>query len=149
MRLDGQHTFSVPVDVFWTRITDLPFIVSALPDVSKIKSIDENVAVVVVQPKFAFVQTDFDLNIEQRPGEPNRSVEWILQTKGIGSSSRVLATMELEPNPRGTLMHWSATVEELGGLLKLVPGGLIEAAARRVITDVLASIEDKMDDTMC
>lgn len=149
MRLDGQQSYSVPVDVLWSKLTNLEFVVAAIPDVTRVKSQSTDKADLVIRPKLAFVQADLDLIIEQIPGEANRSAEWILKTKAIGSSSRVRATMELEPSPRGAVLHWSATVEELGGLLKLVPSGLIEAAARRVITDVLTGIEKNMDDTIC
>jgi carbon monoxide dehydrogenase subunit G len=149
MRLDGQQSFSIPVDVFWTKLTDLDFVVSAIPDVVRVKSMSTDRAEIVLRPKLAFIQADLELTIEQKPGDPNRSCEWLLKTKAIGSTSQVRTAMELEPTQRGTTMHWSATVEELGGLLKMVPSGLIEAAARRVITDVLTGIEDKMEDTIC
>jgi hypothetical protein len=37
-------------------------------------------------------------------------------------------------------------VTELGGLLKLVPHGLIQAAAQKVIADVWASIRQRLMD---
>ena len=148
MRLDGQRSFSVPVDVLWSKLTDLDFVLSALPDVVRVTTMSADKAELVLRPKLSFIQADLDLTVEQIPGDPNRTAEWVLKTKAIGSTSRVRVTMELEPSPRGAVMHWSATIDELNGLLKLVPLGLIEAAARRVITDVLTNIEDKMDDTI-
>jgi carbon monoxide dehydrogenase subunit G len=148
MRLDGQQSYSIPVDVLWCKLTDLEFVVAAIPDVVRVNSMSPSTAELVLRPKLAFIQADLELAIEQIPGEENRTAEWMLKTKAIGSHSKVRTKIELEPGPRGSVMHWSATVEDLGGLLKMVPSGLIEAAARRVITDVLTRIEEKMDDTI-
>lgn len=144
VKLEGQREFSVPVDVLWTKLTDLSFVVSAVPDVKEVKSITADKADLVIQPKLSFIKADLSLIIEQQPGEPNRSAIWVLKTKAIGSSSKVKATMDLTPSNTGTTMNWTAAVEELGGLMKLVPSGLMQAAAQKVIGDVLTGVEEKL-----
>jgi len=144
VKLEGQREFSVPVDVLWTKLTDLSFVVSAVPDVKEVKSITADKADLVIQPKLSFIKADLSLIIEQQPGEPNQSAIWALKTKAIGSSSKVRATMELSPSATGSQMNWTAAVEELGGLMKLVPTGLMQAAAQKVIGDVLTGVEEKL-----
>jgi carbon monoxide dehydrogenase subunit G len=144
VKLEGQREFSVPVDVLWTKLTDMSFIIAAVPDVKEVKSITADKAELVIQPKLSFIKADLSLTIEQQPGEPNRSAIWVLKTKAIGSSSKVKATMDLTPSDTGATMHWTAAVEELGGLMKLVPTGLMQAAAQKVIGDVLTGVEEKL-----
>ena len=41
-------------------------------------------------------------------------------------------------------MQWTGAVRELGGLLKAVPSGLIQAAAQKVIAEVWAGIKARL-----
>ena len=69
----------------------------------------------------------------------------MLHSKGIGSSSTVEATLVLAAlGETATRVHWVAEVKELGGLLKLVPSGLIRGAAQKVIADAWTAAEAKM-----
>ena len=43
--------------------------------------------------------------------------------------------LALTPQDSGTRVHWTADVKDLGGLLKAVPRGLVQAAAQKVIAD--------------
>ena len=52
--------------------------------------------------------------------------------------------MHLAPEGTGTRVHWKADIQQLGGLLKAAPQGLIRAAAEKVIHDVWTHIERKM-----
>ena len=41
-------------------------------------------------------------------------------------------------------MHWTGDLTEVTGLLKIVPKGLIEGSARKVIEDVWAAVAAKL-----
>jgi carbon monoxide dehydrogenase subunit G len=64
--------------------------------------------------------------------------------KGMGNSSRVLATLALSPQGEGAHLHWAADITDLGGLLRAVPHGLIQGAAERVIRDAWAAIDARI-----
>jgi carbon monoxide dehydrogenase subunit G len=68
----------------------------------------------------------------------------ILNSRGIGSSADVEASLALSDREGGTRVHWTAEVKSLGGLLKLVPAGLIRGAAEKVINDAWTRIEEKL-----
>ena len=74
---------------------------------------------------------------------PN-SARVLVHSKGIGSSSLVEASLAFSPTPEGTRVHWSADIKELGGLLKMIPAGLIRGAAQKVIGDAWTRIEAKV-----
>ena len=64
--------------------------------------------------------------------------------QGIGSSSTVEASFAFSPTATGTRVHWVAEVKELGGLLKMIPSGLIRGAAQKVIGDAWNLIDAKL-----
>ncbi len=72
--------------------------------------------------------------IERREPE---AVRFRLTSKGIGSSNTVETALTLTPADAQTRVRWTAEVTQLGGLLKMVPSGLIRGAAQKVIEDVL------------
>jgi carbon monoxide dehydrogenase subunit G len=75
---------------------------------------------------------------------PDASATYRLEARGIGSSSTVEVVLTFGPNGPGTLLHYAAQVAKLGGLLKMVPSGLISGAAQKVVADVLANVEKNL-----
>jgi carbon monoxide dehydrogenase subunit G len=69
-------------------------------------------------------------------GQEPASLKFSQKSKGIGSSSEVETALDLSPCEQGTKVAWRAEVKSLGGLLKMVPSGLIRGAAQKVIEDV-------------
>jgi carbon monoxide dehydrogenase subunit G len=67
-----------------------------------------------------------------------------LKSKGIGSSSEVETALTLTPHEQGTKIRWTADVKSLGGLLKMVPTGLIRGAANKVIEDTWTGVTTKL-----
>ena len=68
----------------------------------------------------------------------------LLHSKGIGSSSDVEATLTLAAQEGGTRVHWTAEVKSLGGLLKMIPAGLVRGAAEKVINDAWNRATEKL-----
>ena len=54
------------------------------------------------------------------------------------------ATLNLSDRESGTRVHWTADVKSLGGLLKMVPSGLIRGAAEKVINDAWNRVTEKL-----
>jgi carbon monoxide dehydrogenase subunit G len=92
-------------------------------------------AALVLRPGFAFVRGTLDVQMEVVDANAPSSARVLLQSKGIGSSADVEATLAFAPEGAGTKVHWVAEVKSLGGLLKLVPAGLIRGAAEKVVND--------------
>ena len=44
----------------------------------------------------------------------------------------------------GTAVHWTGNLTEVTGLLKIVPKGLIEGSARKVIEDVWEAVSARL-----
>jgi carbon monoxide dehydrogenase subunit G len=144
LRFEGEKVFSQPPAIVWARLTDLPFLLSCLPDLDRVESVEGDSAKFVLRPGLAFIRGTLNVQMTLLEKTPETGARYRLEAKGIGSSSTVEASLTLAPQDAGTLLRYVAEVPQLGGLLKLVPSGLIRGAAQKVVADVLASIEKKL-----
>ena len=69
------------------------------------------------------------------------ALKFALLSKGIGSSSDVEVALTLAAADPGSVVKWSAEVKQLGGLLKMIPPGLIRGAAQKVTEDIWNEME--------
>jgi len=122
-------------------LCDARFLVRCVPGIEKTSQLEPNRAVFVLRPGLSFARGTLEVTMEIVDAVPNQSARFNLLSKGIGSSSDVQATLTLQAHESGSRVHWTAEIRQLGGLLKAVPAGLIQAAARKVISDVWTAIE--------
>ena len=145
LRFEGDRDFSRPPTDVFARLTDANFLVGCIPDVDRVTEVNADRAALVLRPGFAFVRGTLEvvLNIAEKTAPTSARI--LVVSKGIGSSSTVEATLSLAAlGETATRVHWVAEVKELGGLLKMVPGGLIRGAAQKVIADAWTAAEAKM-----
>ena len=146
-RFEGEKEFpQAPADLF-ARLSDVRFLVQCLPDVESVPEATPEHAKVVLRPRLAFVRGTLNVTVQIVDPVPPTSARLLLDSKGIGSSAKVEARLDLTPHETGSRVHWVADITQLGGLLKLVPGGLIRGAAQKVLNDVLTSAEAKLKET--
>lgn len=135
LRFEGDRTFARPPAELFARLTDPRFLTECVPDVESVKEVTADGAVLVLRPGFAFVRGTLEVRLRLADVVAPSSARVVLASKGIGSSADVEASLALAAAGEGTAVHWVAEVKQLGGLLKLVPGGLIRGAAEKVIND--------------
>lgn len=131
-----------PAEV-WQKLSDARFLVQCIPDIESVSESRADKAVCVIRPGLAFVRGTLQLTLQRVEAVPERSMRWLLHTKGIGSSTDVEVTLTLAPREAGTHVHWMAEVNNIGGLLKAVPQGLIKGAAQKVIADVWTAVASR------
>jgi carbon monoxide dehydrogenase subunit G len=144
LHFEGDQNFAQPAAEVWTKLSDARFLVQCIPGIESVSRSEQQTAVCVLRPGFAFVRGTLEVTIQITEAVPEQLIRIDLYSKGIGSSSRVLAALDFVPQAGGSRVHWTAAVTELGGLLKAVPPGLLKASAQRVISDVWATIQTKV-----
>jgi carbon monoxide dehydrogenase subunit G len=144
LRFEGDKDLPRPPAEVWGKLTDTRFLVGCIPDVETVKEQSAGRAVFVVRPGFAFVRGSLDVVLQVVEAAEPSAARLRAQSKGIGSSSTVEAALALSAQGPGTRVHWTAEVTELGGLLKMVPSGLVQGAAQKVIHDIWASVESRL-----
>jgi carbon monoxide dehydrogenase subunit G len=135
LRFEGDRDFPQAPGELFARLSDAGFLVQCVPDVESVSSQEADRAVMVLRPGFSFVRGTLDVTLQVVDAVAPTSARVLLHSKGIGSTSDVEATLALAPAEAGTRVHWTAEVKSLGGLLKLVPAGLVRGAAEKVIND--------------
>ncbi|MFO0851369.1 MAG: SRPBCC domain-containing protein [Gemmataceae bacterium] len=144
IRFEGVEPLPLPPAAAFDRLADAGWLARALPDAEVLDTAADRAAW-RVKPKFAFMAGTLDTVAEVLDRQPPAAVRYRVVSKGVGSNSSVDATLTLEPADDGTSrVRWAADVTELGGLLKLVPRGLIQAAAQKVIEDVWVAVREKL-----
>jgi carbon monoxide dehydrogenase subunit G len=133
LRFEGNRDFQQPLAELFARLTDTRFLVDCIPDVESVKGLEADRAELVLRPGFSFVRGTLDVSLQIVEKNAPTSARIALHSKGIGSTSEVEATLMLVSQEAGTRAHWTAEVKSLGGLLKMVPSGLIRGAAEKVI----------------
>jgi carbon monoxide dehydrogenase subunit G len=144
MKFEGEKDFPLPPNEVWAKLSDARFLVQCVPDSTVSDEPQKERAVCTVRPGFAFVRGTLEVTLTVGEAIADRLVKLGLHSKGVGASSEVAAEMNLTAKDRGTHLHWTAEVTSVGGLLKMVPSGLIRGAAQKVIGDVLANVEAKL-----
>jgi carbon monoxide dehydrogenase subunit G len=144
LRFEGDRDFSQPPAELWTCLTDPRFLVECIPDVEKVTELSPDHAALVLRPSFAFVRGSLEVTLDIVDKAAPETARVLIKSKGIGSSSAVEAALALAPQGGGTRVHWAVEVKELGGLLKMVPSGLIRGAAQKVVNDAWAAVEKRL-----
>jgi carbon monoxide dehydrogenase subunit G len=144
MHFEGDRDVPQAPAVVWQKLRDARFLVECVPDIESVSASEADWAACTIRPGFAFVRGSLKLTIQVAEAVPEDRVRLLLQTKGIGSSSEVEATLNLAPQDDSTRIHWTVDIQSVGGLLKAVPQGLMKAAAQKVIADVWTSVDAKM-----
>ena len=142
---EGERIFSLPPEQLWPKLRDASYLAACIPDGTPHPGATRDKAVCTVRPGFSFMRGSLEVTIEVIDGQESTSVKFSQLSKGIGSSSEVETSLTFAPHERGTKVQWRAEVKNLGGLLKMVPSGLIRGAAQKVIEDVWKGVAEKIN----
>src|SRR5262245_4945354 len=140
VRFEGDRDFTQPPAEVWEKLSDPRFLVTCIPDVETVKEVSADHADLVLRHGLAFVRGTLDVNLKVVEGVSPTLARMHIRGKGIGSSSDVEATLTFAPQDAGTRVHWITEIKELGGLLKMVPAGLIRGAAEKVVNDAWTAV---------
>jgi uncharacterized protein len=141
IHFEGQELFSQELTAISGFLGDAGQLAKTLPEAEVIDATADR-ATWKVRPKFAFMAGSLE-TVAEVISRTETKVQYRLSSKGVGSGSVVEAELHFSTTESGTQVNWVGNLTELGGLLKLVPKGLIQAAAQKVIADVWQAIHVK------
>jgi carbon monoxide dehydrogenase subunit G len=139
IHFEGDKTLPLPVAEAAVKLSDAGFLANSLPDAQVSEAMPDHAAW-KVKPKFSFLTGSLHLEAAVLEREAGKSVAFKIVSKTIGASSTVETRLEFKEADGGTAVHWTGDLTAVTGLLKVVPKGLLEAAARQVIEDVWAAV---------
>jgi carbon monoxide dehydrogenase subunit G len=140
IHFEGDKSFPLPVAEVAAKLSDASFLVGCLPD-SEIAEATADRAVWKIKPKLSFLTGGLHIEMVAAKREPGKSVTFEVTTKAIGASSTTTTSLNFaEAEGGGTAVHWIGEVTQVTGLLKMVPKGLLQGTAHKVIEDVWAAV---------
>jgi len=145
VRFEGEKDFPQPPAELWAKLSDVRFLVQCIPNVEKVEEVQSDSARMVLRPGFSFVRGTLEATLRVVEAVAPQAARFLITNKGIGSSADAEATIALAPEGTGTRVHWTAEIKTLGGLLKMVPSGLIRGAAEKVVNDTWSAVEAKLN----
>jgi carbon monoxide dehydrogenase subunit G len=146
LHFEGERSFPQAPEQLWPKMRDAAFLAQCIPDGTPHEGATRDRAVCTVHPGFSFMRGSLDVTIQVLDSQEPGHVKFSQKSTGIGSSSEVETSVTLTPHEQGTKIHWSADVKNLGGLLKMVPSGLVRGAANKVIEDVWNGVAQKLQE---
>ncbi len=144
IHFEGDRQFALPLASTFPKLADAAWLVGCIED-AKVAEATADRASFKIKPKLSFVTGSLDALMEVTAREPSKAVAFKIFTKAIGASSTVTATLHFsESESGGTKIHWVGELVEVTGLLKMVPKGLLQGTAEKVIEDVWNAIAAKL-----
>ncbi len=139
----GDRSFPQSVPAVGERLSDVCWLVGTLPDV-QVTDATPGRAAWRMKPKLSFVTGHLDTVMERTEHRAGEAVGFRVVTKAIGASSTVIVRLAFHAAEAGTRVAWTGELVEVTGLLKMVPKGLLQATAEKVIEDVWSAVAARM-----
>jgi len=146
LHLEGDRDFARSAADLWAKLCDARFLAGCIPE-AEVVSAEPRRAVCRVRPGLSFVRGDLEVTFELAEAVEGQSARYLIENRGIGSNAQVEAALAFLPQNGSTRIHWTADIKQLGGLLKMVPSGLLKASAQKVVGDVWDAIERRLAET--
>jgi carbon monoxide dehydrogenase subunit G len=147
IHFEGDKSFPLPVPEVAAKLSDAGFLASCLPD-AEITAAAADRAAWKIKPKLAFLTSSLNVELVATGREVGKSVAFQVVARAIGASSTVAVTLAFaEAEGGGTAVHWTGTVTQVTGLLKMVPAGLLQGSAHKVIEEVWAAVDARLAPT--
>jgi carbon monoxide dehydrogenase subunit G len=143
IKFEGDRTFVLEPDLVAARLSDAGFLLSCLENVDEVVESGPDKAIWKLRTGFSFLSTSLEVMLTVTARSPGGAA-FEAFSRGVGASSRVVAALTFLAADGGTTVHYSAELVERTGFLKIVSGGLIQAAAKSVIDDTWKAIEAKL-----
>lgn len=144
IHFEGDQSFSLPVADVAAKLSDAGFLANCLPDV-QVSEATPDKAAWKLKPKLSFLTGSLNVEMTTTTREVGKSVAYKVFAKAMGASSTVVTNLTFaEADGGGTAVHWTGDLEQVTGLLKVVPKGLLQGAAQKVIDDVWAAVTAKL-----
>lgn len=144
VHFEGVQSFPLPVAEVAAKLSDAGFLAHSVPDAQVTENTPDH-AVGKLKPKLSFLTGSLTLEATTTAREAGKSVSFQIVSKVIGASSTVTVKLDFsEAEGGGTTVNWTGDLVAATGLLKMVPKGLMEGAAKKVIDDVWASVSARL-----
>lgn len=143
IHFEGIKRIARPLAEVASKLSDAGFLANSVPDAQVTEATPDR-ATGKIKPKLSFLTGSLTLHAVVTARDPGQSVAYTIETKSMGAASTVETKLVFEEADGATLIHWTGDIVAVTGFLKMVPKGLMEGTAKKVIEDVWAAVEAKL-----
>ena len=140
----GEERFAASPQTLAALLTDLDAMAATIPDLVSSEKIDPRTIHCVVRPGFSFLRGTMKLTIALGESESSDNATLSVTARSIGVSMNVSARWKISADGTGSRLHWTATIDELKGLISAVSPSLIQAAADQVIRHAWSQVHQQL-----
>lgn len=145
LHFEGTEQFPTSPAAVFAYLADPARLARAIPE-HQITDESTDSATWKVRPTFAFMAGTLDTTATVLDRTADRAVSYRIVSTGVGSSSTMETHLTLSPHADGTQVRWTGDLVELGGLLKMVPRGMLQTAALKTIHDLWTAVRKDLAD---
>jgi carbon monoxide dehydrogenase subunit G len=144
IHFEGDKSFALPLAEVAEKLSDAGFLANCLPDAQVTESTPDKAAW-KLKPRLSFLTGSLHVEMTTVAREAGKSVVFKVFAKAMGASSTVETKLEFkDAEGGGTAIHWTGDITAVTGLLKMVPKGLLEGTAKKVIEDVWTAVSARL-----
>ena len=143
LHFEGTEQFPTSPAAVFAYLADPARLARAMPE-HQVTGETPDSATWKVRPRFAFMAGTLDTTATVLARTPDAAVSYRIVSTGVGSSSTMETHLSVTPHPDGTQVRWTGDLVELGGLLKLVPRGMLQTAALKTIDDLWTAVRKEL-----
>jgi carbon monoxide dehydrogenase subunit G len=140
MQFQGEREYPKSPEAIFALLGDARFLVRCIPDSTIVGEPTPDEGRCTVKPDFSFTKGSMELHVRVTDRQSPSALKFVLANKSIGGGADVESSLQLSRTDSGTKVAWQATVQ-LRGLLKMVPPGLLRAAAQKVLEETWTLID--------
>ncbi len=148
IHFEGERQFTRPVAEVAAKLSDASFLVTCIANVEEIVSATPARVIWKLRPGFSFVRGTLTITMDIIERVPDSSVKVKIFSKGIGASTTVIADLKFAAREAGSAVQWVADITKITGLLKMVPKGLIQSTAAKVIEETWIGVDTQLKNEM-
>ena len=144
LKYDGHEEIPASKDAVWAFITDPSKIASCMPDLLESKVYDAQTFDATVKVAVGPVRGKFTFNIKLDPQPASDHLNMTIHGGGFGSVVDLVAGADVKAaGDATTTLDWNATAT-MRGPVAAIGGRVLDAQAKRVITDTFANVKTKI-----
>src|SRR5262249_45553424 len=132
MQMEGDRDLALPPAEAWAKLCDAGWLVGCLTTVEVLRA-EPDVAAWRRRRGLAFLAGSIDTTWTITERTAPTELKATVFSKGIGASATVATHLTFAEHEAGTRVHWQMEITQLTGLLKLIPRGLLQATAGKVV----------------
>jgi carbon monoxide dehydrogenase subunit G len=143
----GEESFAATPERLFAVLTDLGTLAATIPDLVSSERPDERTLKCVVRPGFSFLRGTLKLSITLTDVRPSEAAAMRVAAQGIGVAMHIVSQLRIAADGSGSRLTWSATIEQMSGLVASISPSLVRAAADQTIRHAWRQVREKLGES--